>query len=145
MAPSARITGDDVWERVRRYAKQMRRSGARVPTLTKGIPNRITDVKDGSIGRWSPAGKTNTSRVTRGQVFSAWKEVSQPGGSQPSVLYFTLALMVKALPGLLQFKEGRLSLVGDSVAEEREREHKRRIIRRTWYGGRAGGESAAHR
>ena len=142
----ARLTGDDVWQRVRQYAEGVRRRRERVPTLTRGIPNRITDVKERSIGRWSPAGKTNSSRVTRGQVFRVWNAVSQPGGSRsPSVLYFTLALMVKALPGVLQSKEGRLSLIGDPVVEERERIHKRRILRRAGEGGRAGGESPAHR
>lgn len=72
MARPPALSADEVWERVRSYADAARRNGTRVHTLFEYVPNRITDVRPGSIGRWSPAGRSNSSRVTRGQVLHAW-------------------------------------------------------------------------
>jgi hypothetical protein len=138
---------ENVWEHVRAFAEEARRKRMVIPTLTKGIPNRIVDVHAGSIGRRSTAGRTNSSRVNRAQVLKVWATANRPGGAPipEGVLYFTPALMMKALPGLLRFADGIIARVGDRQYEVRKNRSRKLARKRLGVGGGAGGESEKHK
>jgi hypothetical protein len=95
-----------VWQRVVKFANARLADGRPVFTTEKGVRNFITDVKPGSIGRRSDDGITNSSRVTRGEVVKLWAELT--GGPSANVLYFTRALVVAALPDLVEEADGNL-------------------------------------
>lgn len=139
------ISPETVWNAVRRFAEGARRARRRVPTLTHEIPNRIVSVTDASIRRWSPAGKSNGSYVTKAAVMRAARQIARAGGARPSGLYFTRALLVHALNGRIRHMDGKMWFAGDrAVAEDKQRQ--RANARRALFGaGRAGGESPLHR
>jgi hypothetical protein len=99
-------------------------------------------VKDRSIGRVSAQGTTNASRVTRAMVESLWSEL-QGGQGGSSYLYFIKALVLAALPGIVEDMDGELVLRDDPRVLETKR---RRMIMAHQEGeGAAGGEGETHR
>src|SRR5271169_4687915 len=112
---------DEVWRRVVAYAKDCLRNDQPVFTVARRIRNRIKDVKQRSIGRFSAQGTSNSSRVTRAMVENLWSEIRGEGGG-PSYLYFTKALVLAALPGIVEDMDGKLVLRhAPSVLESKQR------------------------
>jgi hypothetical protein len=66
---------EEVWQRVAAYARDCLLNDRPVLTVTRSVENRITDVKDRSIGRVSAQGTTNASRVIRAMVENLWSEL----------------------------------------------------------------------
>lgn len=62
------LNGEEVWRRVREYARHAMESRTKIPTLVRGVANVITNVKDRSIWRWSAAGRTNRNPVIKAHV-----------------------------------------------------------------------------
>jgi 5-methylcytosine-specific restriction protein A len=108
------VNDEDVWLRVREFAGRCLSTGTPVQTLSRGVTNYITDVRDGSIGRRSDEGRTNVSRVARGEVAKLWAELH--GGEPAQVLFFTRALVAAALPDLVQVIDGDIRLRTSSRA-----------------------------
>jgi hypothetical protein len=95
----------EVWQRVAAYMRDCLQNDRPVFTVTRSVENRIADVREASIGRVSAQGTTNASRVTRAMVESLWSEL-QGGQGGSSYLYFTKALVLAALPGILEDMDG---------------------------------------
>lgn len=98
----------EVWPRVRKFAERCAEDQVPLYTLQRRVRNFITDVTSESIGRRSDDGTTNASRVTRNEVERFWAELN--GGSPADVLVFTKALMVAALPDVLESVHGFVHL-----------------------------------
>jgi hypothetical protein len=133
---------EEVWQRVAAYARDCILNDRPVFTVTRSVENRITDVKDRSIGRVSSQGTTNASRVTRAMVESLWSEL-QGGQGEASYLYFTKALVLAALPEILEDMDGELVLRDDPAVLETKR--RRMMMARDEGEGAAGGEGETHR
>jgi hypothetical protein len=129
-----------VWQRVRNFAAEAAKRRLKIYTLQRKVPNVITDVKEGSVGRESAEGRTNASRVTRGMVARTWDAMRK--GQDPrevrDVLYFTPALMLRTLPDLLEYVgDGRIALRGDPGIAKRNQQRIQRAQQedRGWAGG----------
>jgi hypothetical protein len=134
---------EEVWDRVVTYAVDCLQNDRPVFTVDRRIENRITDVKEGSIGRSSksPRATTNTSRITRGNVASLWAEI-QDGRKGSDYPYFTKALVLAALPGVVEDFDGRLVIRNDPAVIETKR---RRVASFGFSHGNGGGEGEVHR
>jgi hypothetical protein len=77
--------------------------------MTRSVVNRITDVQEGSIGRFSAQGTSNESSVSGAIAESLWSELRGADGGSP-FLYFTKALALAALPGSVEDMDGELVL-----------------------------------
>ncbi len=133
---------DEVWQRVFAYAQDCLRNDRPVFTVARRVENRITDVKSSSIGRRSAQGTTNSSRVTRAMVDSLWSELRGEGKGS-SYLYFTKALVLAALPGIVEDMDGDLVLQhAPSVLERKQRRMAAACDSGTGF---AGGEGEVHR
>jgi hypothetical protein len=77
---------EEVWQRVAAYARDCLLNDRPVFTVTRSVENRITDVKDKSIGRASAQGMTNASRVTRAMVESVWSSFKEGRGVHPTFI-----------------------------------------------------------
>jgi hypothetical protein len=133
---------EEIWQRVAAYARDCLQNDRPVFTVTRSVENRITDVREGSIGRISAQGTTNASRVTRAMVESLWAEL-QGGEGGSSYLYFTKALVLAALPGIVEDMDGELVLRDDPAVLETKR--RRTVMARDEGEGAAGGEGETHR
>jgi hypothetical protein len=133
---------EEVWQRVVAYARDCLKNGRPVFTVSRRVENRITDVRDRSIGRSSAQGTSNSSRVTKAMVESLWSEL-RGGDGGSSYLYFTKALVLVALPGIVEDMDGELVLRDDpTVLENKQR---RKAVARDDGEGFAGGEGETHR
>ena len=135
-------TSDAVWQRVVDFARECLRENRPVFTVDRRVENRITDVKAGSIGRFSAQGTSNVSRVTRAMVDYLWSEITD-GPSVGSYLYFTKALLLGALPGVVEDMDGDLVIRNDP--EVLETKARRKEFAQDEGRGRGGGEGALHR
>ncbi|MCA9678702.1 MAG: hypothetical protein KC464_26980 [Myxococcales bacterium] len=130
------LSAEDVWLRVQAFAANARRTKRPIFTLQTKVKNFITDVKAGSIGRRSAAGRSNTSRVGRAAVATVWSELLNGGpvATPPGVLYFAPALMLDALPDAIEYVgNGEIALRQDARVRERN------LRRQRSAGGTAGG------
>jgi len=108
------------------------------------VENRITDVKDGSIGRISAQGRSesNPSRINKAMVKSLWSEL-RGETDRGSYKYFTKALVLAALPGIVEDMDGKLVLRDDP--EVRKTKLRRMALACDDGEGFAGGEGERHR
>jgi hypothetical protein len=100
MARRSSLDGAAVWKRVLKFAEEAKREGTTIVTLTRGVPNKISDVDAvRGVERRSRDGTTHRRRVTRAEVEAVWDAINQgkhwkaPG----RILYFTPALMLAAM------------------------------------------------
>jgi hypothetical protein len=106
---------DEVWRRVATYARDCLKKNRPVFTVTRRVKNRITDVRDGSIGRRLTQGTSNSSRVTRKMVGGNLLSKIQGGNAGSGYLSTlrTKALVLAALPGLVEDMDDNLVLQND--------------------------------
>ena len=135
---------DKVWEQVRSYAETVRRRGNTIPTLTHEVPNRIVEVTETRIARWSPRVRGKVSYVRRKQVLDAWRTISRPGGGIPTGWYFLRPLLVNAFPGFVRHRDGWMWLEGDPVIKARKRARRKKVQAEGDGRGR-GGEGKLHK
>jgi hypothetical protein len=113
------MDAETLWQRVRKFAEDSLAADTPVHTLDEQVRNFITDVREGSIGRRSDNGSSNVSRVTRGGVRLIWEELH--GGQPAKVLYFARALVLGAVPELVELQDGRLQLRRPNESQRQER------------------------
>lgn len=121
-SPASDDEVESVWQRVREWADRAKRERRPVETLQRGTVNLIKEVSERTIARESEGGKTNRSRVGRAQVARVWQALRADGETRmpKGVLYFTGALMVAALPGVIEHAgDGLLRLVRDEGGRRR--------------------------
>jgi hypothetical protein len=143
-----RLSHNEVWERVRSFAEEAARKRWPIYTLQRKVKNVITEVKPASIGRQSDEGRTHTSRVTKSKVLAVWDALLKDGGvaTPPGVLFFTPALMLRALPDVIEYVgDGKIALRDDPKIEERDRETIMKARRGEGRGEGGGGEGEIHR
>lgn len=109
-------TDEQIWERVRTYADRCRIDNTPVYTLRKGVKNRITAVTESRIFRFSDDGRPDgkQSSVSKRDIIALWRYFIG-AAPQPTVLYFTYALMTRALGDLLSESEGEVKLRADAA------------------------------
>ena len=141
------MTPDEAWGRVLTFATKAADDGRRIFTLQERVANTITDVRPESIGRRSDAGTSNSSRIGKTGVLRLWKELARrqgPVSTPKGVYYFTVALMVAAMPDIVQdVGDGKISLSDDPEVAARDR--RRTESAKTRAGGCGGGEGPIHR
>lgn len=112
-------TDEQIWERVRAYAALCKEQNTPVRTLKKGVKNVITEVTDTRIGRHSDDGRQDQEHtpITKREVIAQWHFLTGKA-PDPNTLYFVPALMVAALPDLLEAPEGRARLIAQRKDSE---------------------------
>lgn len=104
---------DEVWARVREFAEARAKDQRPVPTLRKGIINRISGVRGARIERISEKGRTNATPITRGEVLGVWRDLVTHGHTNKAPLRFTLALLQAAMSDLIDdLGDGTIALHG---------------------------------
>ena len=112
-------TDEEIWERVRAFAADCKANNTPVHTLKKGVKNLITEVTETRIGRHSDDGRQDKAHtpISKREVIAQWHFLTGKA-PDPDTLYFVPALMVAALPDLLEAPEGRARLIAQRKDSE---------------------------
>lgn len=135
-------SSDEVWDRVADFARECLRTNRPVYTVRRRVENRITDVSAGSIGRFSAQGTSNSSRVGKSAVENLWAKLNGED-EYGSYLYFTEALVLAAMPGIVEDMDGELVLRSDPEVLKEKAERTRLAF--SDGGGWGGGEGDVHK
>jgi hypothetical protein len=94
----------DAWTQIQAICREAMATGRTIPTIDKGVANRILDVRPSAIVRASDEARTPDGQgapVMRSMVEHIWHDLTDSGHASriPGMIYFTYALVAQ-IPGV---------------------------------------------